>query len=284
MTFPFARNRLTPAPQMPSQADYRLATVERAVSERAGVGVPANPIGSCLGTSAQATVMAQPARAELATARLAHDLRGHLQAATSYLYLIKTFEKDSPRFACGLAGLAEAVQHMVERLDARLPERIDLKEFLSTECQGFVQQCAPTQLRFAGDLTTELIVRASRARLRDAIGNLLRNARDAMSGYHGDPTIAVYEYDAASFPGGNLSPGVYAVIVVRDTGCGMDAGTLTAAGQDWFTRKLPGHGTGLGLSSVREFAHDAGGDLHLSSAPGQGTTAAIWLPVAMVPS
>jgi signal transduction histidine kinase len=45
-----------------------------------------------------------------------------------------------------------------------------------------------------------------------------------------------------------------------------------------FTTKS--HGTGLGLALVRRVVEAHGGRLTFESAPGQGTTARLWLPLA----
>ena len=58
----------------------------------------------------------------------------------------------------------------------------------------------------------------------------------------------------------------------------MDEETLKRATEPFFTTKGVGKGTGLGLSMVQGLAEQSGGALILKSAPGQGTTAEIWLP------
>jgi signal transduction histidine kinase len=78
-----------------------------------------------------------------------------------------------------------------------------------------------------------------------------------------------------------LAPGAYAVFTVRDTGKGMSPETLARATKPLFTTKAAG--TGLGLSSVCDFAAEAGGALDLQSREGHGATAALYLPVAAAP-
>ena len=75
-----------------------------------------------------------------------------------------------------------------------------------------------------------------------------------------------------------LPSGRYHRLMVTDTGIGMDEQTLKRAVEPFFTTKGVGQGTGLGLSMVYGLAIQSGGDFSLSSLPGAGTTATIWLP------
>jgi CheY-like chemotaxis protein len=61
----------------------------------------------------------------------------------------------------------------------------------------------------------------------------------------------------------------------------MDAETLRRATEPFFTTKGAGKGTGRGLSMVHGLAAQLGGVFILSSVPGRGTRAEIWLPVAI---
>lgn len=72
--------------------------------------------------------------------------------------------------------------------------------------------------------------------------------------------------------------GDFVQLTVRDTGRGMDQSTLRNALKPFFTTKRMGAGTGLGLSSVVNFAEAAGGYVELDSAPGSGTSVSLFLP------
>ncbi len=122
-------------------------------------------------------------------------------------------------------------------------------------------------------------VLADRGQLETALVNLATNARDAMPG-GGRLTLSASEEKVAegSRPEG-LAPGSYIRIAASDTGTGMDAATLARAMEPFFTTKVVGKGTGLGLPMARGFAEQSGGMLGVSSEPGQGTTVALWLPV-----
>ena len=112
-----------------------------------------------------------------------------------------------------------------------------------------------------------------------ALLNLCVNARDAMPD-GGVLTIATdcVSIDAASQP--QLRPGDYVRVSVIDVGCGMDAATLARAVEPFFSTKELGRGTGLGLSMVHGLTAQLGGAFVLGSAPGEGTRADLYLPVA----
>jgi len=107
-----------------------------------------------------------------------------------------------------------------------------------------------------------------------ALLNLAVNARDAMP-QGGSVTFTVSE---ARQPGEGAADQV--LLQVTDTGSGMDAETLKRAIEPFFSTKDVGKGTGLGLSMVHGLLAQLGGRMELASIPGQGTTVALWLPLA----
>ena len=54
--------------------------------------------------------------------------------------------------------------------------------------------------------------------------------------------------------------------------------------EPFFTTKGPGAGSGLGLSQVVGTARQSGGDVHIDSEPGKGTTVSVYLPRAAAPA
>jgi CheY-like chemotaxis protein len=109
-----------------------------------------------------------------------------------------------------------------------------------------------------------------------ALFNLVVNARDAMP-RGGTVTIDLSLTEITGAP--DLAPGQYLLLVLTDTGEGMDEETLKRSTEPFFSTKELGKGTGLGLSMVQGLAVQLNGGLRLSSEVGHGTRAEMWLPV-----
>jgi two-component system cell cycle sensor histidine kinase/response regulator CckA len=104
--------------------------------------------------------------------------------------------------------------------------------------------------------------------LEQAVVNLVINARDAMP-----------ETGVITISTGNIADG-RVFIAVRDSGVGMDEATRSRLFEPFFTTKAPGHGTGLGLAVVLAVMEGAGGDIHVETAPGAGSTFELRFPQA----
>ncbi len=71
-------------------------------------------------------------------------------------------------------------------------------------------------------------------------------------------------------------------VLIKDTGCGMDNQTLSKITEPFFTTKIPGEGTGLGMSITSNIINEHGGDLIIISEQGKGTQVKVTLPIAEV--
>jgi PAS domain S-box-containing protein len=127
------------------------------------------------------------------------------------------------------------------------------------------------------------LVRADQGQLEQALINLTMNARDAMPG-GGRLTLETRPVelgtDIAGTPVGfTIRPGSYLLLTCSDTGVGMDPDTLGHLFEPFFTTKADGKGTGLGLATVYGIIKQVGGYVWANSAPGQGATFLVHLPI-----
>lgn len=118
--------------------------------------------------------------------------------------------------------------------------------------------------------------------IEEIVMNLAANSRDAMP--HGGQLRI--ETSMANAPEMQLENGARRVerwvrLRISDTGCGMDDRTREHAFEPFFTTKGIGKGTGLGLSTVYGIVRQNNGEIHLSSAPGRGTTFDLYFPAAL---
>jgi cell cycle sensor histidine kinase DivJ len=115
-----------------------------------------------------------------------------------------------------------------------------------------------------------LNVDADRKALRQILLNLLSNAVKFTP--DGGAVVAMVRAQAGEL-----------VLAVGDSGVGMAADELAGVGQAWnqasAARDTTERGSGLGLSLVRALAELHGGAMRVQSAPGEGTTVTVTLPV-----
>ena len=110
--------------------------------------------------------------------------------------------------------------------------------------------------------------------------NLVVNARDAMP-QGGKLEIKTDNVDMTRDrvgECGDLAPGGYVMLSIRDTGTGMSAAVKARLFEAFFTTKPAGRGTGLGLSTCQTIVEQSGGHITVASEEGKGTCFKIFFP------
>jgi PAS domain S-box-containing protein len=124
------------------------------------------------------------------------------------------------------------------------------------------------------------LVRADLGQIEQVIMNLVVNARDAIvvGGKITIETQNIEQDGPYAEPGTPGLEGPCTLLVVSDTGCGMDAATMGKIFDPFFTTKEVGKGTGLGLSTVYGIVEQSGGQIRVYSEVGLGTSFKVYLP------
>jgi PAS domain S-box-containing protein len=223
------------------------------------------------------------------TGGVAHDFNNLLTAVSGSLSLIGQMSSDGR-----IQRLVETAQRAVARgakLTSQLlafarrqtlkPQTANVNELVGV-FEALLRQAVGGMIEFVVDLDPAVaLVDIDEAQFQSALLNLAINARDAMNGTGGTLTIETRNAEidaprAASL--GEIPPGSYVVVSVRDTGAGMPDEVKARAVEPFYTTKDVGKGSGLGLSQVYGFARQSHGQIEIESAPGRGTTVRLYLP------
>lgn len=227
-------------------------------------------------TQGMETLLAE--RREL-LAHLLHDVKNPLSALRGYAELVRSGNVDlDPETAGYLDALTQRVEVVGDRFEllqqfsrgergVLLRESICLNQFLKEFYQHNRPDLELSGVRFTLKLPTRrLMVRGSKERLRIALENLCFNA---LSFTPEDGVIALSLTEENG----------YALLVVRDTGAGIDAQALPHIFERGFTQRPDGSGEGLGLYLVRAIALEHGGTVSVTSERGNGSVFTLRLPI-----
>ena len=186
-------------------------------------------------------------------------------------------------------GIADLVHRIVDFGGRAMvdPRPTDLA-ILAAETLDSLRPDLPAGVRLNFEKGTDAyVVKADADRIRQALTNLVHNARDAMPG-GGELRVVLSRMEVTTSepvgfgrhgrPAEDLLYGDWICLAVTDTGIGMTEEVQRHLFEPFFTTQEVGKGTGLGLAQVYGIVRQHDGAIDVDSKPGEGTTFRICLP------
>jgi PAS domain S-box-containing protein len=220
---------------------------------------------------------------------VAHDFNNLLTAIIGYSQLVlKKLNKDDPAHSA-VIEIAKAGERSAALTSQLLtfsrkqivePKVLDLNVVIS-DTTKLLKRLIGEDIELVVETGRKMCkVKADAGQLCQVIMNLAVNSRDAMPN-GGRLSISTSQADlsektAAAAIG--VGPGMYVVLSVKDTGCGMSKEIQSQIFEPFFTTKCEGKGTGLGLSTVYGIVKQHDGGILVGSEEGKGSTFKIFLP------
>jgi PAS domain S-box-containing protein len=218
------------------------------------------------------------------SAGIAHEFRNSLGVIMGYAKLI---QRNVPSEDTSHAYLQEIVSE-IDLLEATLRDflafakpmqlsrvAVGVKALTSETLDGFRQAMEDGKIKLVTDLPQEEVtVQADPYALRQALGNLIRNALEAMPG--GGELAVKVRSDGAESGGAFGGRAGMVEIIVQDTGPGVPHEDIDRIFTPFFSQKEGG--TGLGLALVQKTVLALGGRVGVENREGGGACFSIRLP------
>lgn len=242
------------------------------------------------------------------SSHIAHEFNNYLTPVMIYAELLENDESIS-------AENKEMIHEMLVSVDrasdlskqllafARQDTGVRLERLNFTEevrhAAGIVGQLAPSAIIVHIDITEEpLYILGRKGMAEHILMNLCKNAFQAMEKTERkelrielttDFAVASAGSTGSAAGSGNAAAGASSangsvaghrlVLRVRDTGCGISEDAQQKIFEPFYTTKGSRHGTGLGLSVVRNILSSIGGTIYVESTLGEGTCFSMEIPL-----
>jgi PAS domain S-box-containing protein len=238
----------------------------------------------------------QQARKMEAVGRLAggvaHDFNNLLMIISGCAQLIKeeagknqTVVKLAEQVLTAVRSAASVTKQLLvfSRKQPQAPKVFNLNEVVAQFCKMLPRFIAEDIEMIVAPTAEIGLVYADPGQIEQVVMNLVVNARDSMPG-GGRLTVETNNVEITAEDslqhGTKVPPGKYVMIIISDTGIGMDVETQKRIFEPFFTTKEIGRGTGLGLATVYGIVKQSRGFLSVYSEIGRGTTFKVYFPKA----
>jgi two-component system, cell cycle sensor histidine kinase and response regulator CckA len=227
------------------------------------------------------------------TGSIAHDFNNLLQIIIGNIELTLLDQNMSEKSKKFLSDSMLATKRAAELTNQMLaysgnsmfyPINIDINKIIR-DVEIILGPLIPENVRIDYNLKPGLPdIESDPTQITQIIINLMINAYESIGDNKGTITLST---GAAYFNRHDLGSiwmkeypkaGKYVFIEIKDTGSGMDKGTLEKLFDPFFTTKFIGRG--LGLSAVHGILRAHNGTVKIESEPGKGTTVRVFLPVS----
>jgi PAS domain S-box-containing protein len=220
---------------------------------------------------------------------VAHDFNNMLTVIIGYSDLILEDDTPTARIVERVDQVKKAAQNAAEltrqllafgRRQIVQPRVLDINKIVESSSK-MLRRSIGEDIELVTNLASGLAsVKTDAGQIEQILMNLVVNSKHAMP-LGGRITIetrnvAVDEPGEAGAPPDK--PGLYVMLAVSDTGCGMDAATQARMFEPFYTTKELGKGTGLGLSIIYGIVQQSAGLIRVISEPGKGARFEILLP------
>ncbi|HZO19873.1 MAG TPA: PAS domain S-box protein [Gemmatimonadaceae bacterium] len=215
---------------------------------------------------------------------VAHELNNPLAGIMAFSQLMLAMSGATPDQQDALVTIhkeakraAKIVSNLLIFARQRHPERTeaDLNQVLQDTLELRRYSLRTHQIDVETDYDAELpLTWADSFQLQQVVLNLLTNAEQALRNHSGQKRITLR----------TRREGESIIASISDTGPGIPPDELDQIFNPFFTTKPVGEGTGLGLSISDAIVREHGGQIRVTSPPGEGATFTVELPLVHAPA
>ena len=226
---------------------------------------------------------------------IAHDFNNLLTVIMGYSKLILEDHETNATVRSNIEGIQHATLKSVNltrqlltfsRRQSMEMKTLDLHRLIS-DMEKMIRRLTSEESSVTFSLeASHPFIHVDHGHIEQVLINLVVNARDAMSGSGSLVVRTSNTTIERGFPTfmGEIPPGSYVTLSVRDFGAGIDPETLKKIFDPFFTTKESGKGTGLGLATVYSIVQQSSGYITVESTLRKGTTFCLYFPLQTRPS